>query len=187
MLTLVVPKPLESKPPFRQTKERKLLGEYRKAANSIGYRPTELNKIELEVLLEDNHIPVYPYDKVHAYLTDICPDWLIYSWRILRQNHSYSQDRVRNHGEYNYTPYEDNIPENIVMRAALLKSKLEEDYKGQRQPVELEFFASHFSAAAGDPFLLACLRPSRGGAHGEARAVVGQWNERGFDFAPEVK
>ncbi len=145
-----------------------VLGEYRALAETIGYQPSELNTIVLNALLADHHIPVYDYDEVHQYLISLCPGWLIYSWKILRRRHSYGSDRVRNHGEYNYVPYDKPIPIHILRRAALLRSK---NY-------DLEFFASDFNTAFGDPFLLV--------RNVSARAVIGAWDEPGFEGLPEV-
>jgi len=43
---------------------------------------------------------------------------------------------------------------------------------------DLEFFASDFNTAAGDPFLLV--------RNVSARAVIGAWDEPGFEGLPEV-
>lgn len=180
-LPLVIPKPVPAAPPTT-VGEVELKG-YIKLAESLDFAPAKLMEYRLLEFFQANGIPVYPYEKVAAYLDRILGpartpdercDSTKWGWRSLRaKDHEGIELQNAGCGKPNgvlfQRPYQQIVPVPVLMTV----SKIEQAFP---QPVpNIGFFVSdrYEPADKGDPFLMVT-------GPGMKRMVIERWDEPGF-------
>lgn len=172
--------------PLRLVESQKAIS-YGEIAQSIGFMPAELTRVQLLEFFEEESIKVYDYDQMSAWLTKKkievkAEHWC---WRPLRKKDIITgyrwgydaEKKTWSDGFYSSAdkswecrPYARLVPQHALEKVAKIETKF-----GDR----VKFFVSDYDHQDVDPFIM--VRPTMcndGGAN--YRLVFDAWDEPGF-------
>lgn len=173
--TAVAELPIPESAPIEITDTDRPDAEYRARARRLGVKTPALLEVEMEEAIKAENLPIYNYDRVTAYLKNLCDrqnagktrklfsmePWAEWRWLPLRER-DFLQDIVQPKG-MGARVYKQRVPDVVLEVIETLQNRLP----------EAKFFVSEIVQVA-DPFLAVTVEGS------EKLWVVQRWNEPAF-------
>lgn len=159
---------------------------YEEVAQSLGFAPTELVRVQLLEFFEEESIKLYDYNQVSAWMTGKrrqAKAWP-WCWRPLRKKdiitgyhwgydewHNKLSDGFYDSKKWSCRPYERLVPLHALEKVARIEAKF-----GDR----VKFLVSDYPASDPDPFIMVRPAMSDSGTEAEYNLIFDVWDEPGF-------